>query len=470
MRWLAALGLVVVVAGTGHGAAEVDLPPVTRVTLENGLRVVVAESRELPLVEMYVMVGAGAAQDPPGKEGLAALTAGALRRGAGDLSAEGLARAIESLGGTLEAAAGTDATIVNGEFLSDDFARGLDLLKLVLREPTFAKDEVRRQRDEQLGGLVAELEDPSAVAEKCFAAFLYGSYPYGRPQDGRPKTVADLDRGDVRDFYARWYAPNNTILVLVGDVTATDAVARVRDVFGSWPARADAVPERTGPPPPVEARRVLLVDKADATQTQIRIGAMAMKRSDPNLLPAQVANTILGGGFSSKLIEELRVKRSLTYSASSGYVARLTGGDFRLATFTKSPTTVETLSLALDVEGAFRTTPPDAKLLTKAKAYLQGQFPLRVETPDALASRLAEIEFFGLPADDLETYRTRVGAVTVDEAATVSARYMPDPDKVAIVVVGKASEVRGPLEAKYGPVRVTTPEACADLAASPADR
>ncbi len=454
------LALVLALAGIAHSAAEVDLPPVTRVTLENGLRLVVAESRELPLVEMYVMVGAGAAQDPAGKEGVASLTAGLLRRGAGDLSAEGLARAIESLGGTIEAAAGTDATIVNGEFLSEDFARGLDMLRLVLREPTFAQDEVRRQRDEQLAGLVAELEDPSAVAEKCFAAFLYGAYSYGRPQDGYPKTVAELGEADVRDFYARWYAPNNTILVLVGDLTAADAVAKVRAAFGTWPARADAVPERAAPPPPVTARRVLLVDKADATQTQIRAGAIAMKRSDPDLLPAQVANTILGGGFSSKLIEELRVKRSLTYSASSGFVARLTGGDFRVATFTKSPTTVETLALALDVEGKFRETAPDPKALAKAKAYLTGQFPLRVETPDALASRLAEIEFFGLPKDDLETYRTRVEAVTPAEAAKVSATYMPDPDQVAIVVVGKADEVRAPLEAKYGPVQVTTPEAC----------
>lgn len=457
MRWLA---ILLAMAGVAHAAAELDLPPVTRVTMENGLRVVVAESRELPLVEMYVMVGAGAAQDPAGKEGVASLTAGLLRRGAGDLSAEGLARAIESLGGTLEAAAGTDATIVNGEFLSEDFPRAIDILRMVLREPTFAKDEVRRQRDEQLAGLVAELEDPSAVAEKCFASFLYGAYSYGRPQTGLPKTVADLGRGDVRDFYGRWYAPNNTILVLVGDVTAADAVARIGEAFGSWPARADAVPERAGPPAPVTARRVLLVDKADATQTQIRAGAIAMKRSDPNLLPAQVANTILGGGFSSKLIEELRVKRSLTYSASSGFVARLTGGDFRVATFTKSPTTVETLALALDVEGTFRATPPDPKALAKAKAYLTGQFPLRVETPDALASRLAEIEFFGLPKDDLETYRTRVDGVTPAEAARVSSTYMPDPEKVAIVVVGKAAEVRGPLEAKYGPVQVTTPEAC----------
>ena len=164
------------------------------------------------------------------------------------------------------------------------------------------------------------------------------------------------------------------------------------------------MPTRAGPPEPLAARRVLLVDQPDASQAQIRIGAIAMTRNDPELLPAQVANTVLGGGFSSKLVEELRVKRSLTYGASSAFVARLTGGDFRISTFSKSPTAVETLALALDVEGAFRREPIDPKALDKAKSYLVGQFPLRLETPDALAARLAEIEFFGLPKDELETY------------------------------------------------------------------
>ena len=199
------------------------------------------------------------------------------------------------------------------------------------------------------------------------------------------------------------------------------------------------MPTRAGPPEPLAARRVLLVDQPDASQAQIRVGAMALKRNDPELLPAQVANTVLGGGFSSKLVEELRVKRSLTYGASSAFVARLTGGDFRISTFSKSPTAVETLALALDVEGGFRRDPIDPKALDKARSYLVGQFPLRLETPDALAARLVEIEFFGLPKDDLETYVPRVAAVTPQIAVRVGgASTCPMPERVAIVVVGKA--------------------------------
>jgi len=459
MRGAVCLALLVV-AALAHAADELVLPAITRTTLPNGLRVVVAEYHELPILNVAVFVGAGAAQDPQGKEGVAMLTASSLRRGAGGLSAEELAEAIESLGGSIGATAGTDATVVAAEFLAADLDRGLDLLRRVLRDPELARDEVRRARDEQLAALVAGLEEPAVIAERCFAPWLYGTHPYALPGDGRRQSVEKLGRGDVRDFYDRWYRPNDVILVLVGDVAADDAVRRIQAAFGDWTPRPDAVPARAGQPEQVDQRRVLLVDKPDATQTQIRIGAIGLARNDPDLLPSQVANTILGGGFTSRLIEELRVKRSLTYGASSAFIARKVGGDFRMQTFTKTPTTVETLTLALQVMSDFRQSPLDPKLVDKAKRYLRGQYPLRVETPDAIAMRLAEIEFNALPPDELATYRSRVAAVGPDDASRAARTHMPPPDRVAITVVGKASEIRAPLEAAFGPVTVVTPGEC----------
>ena len=444
-------------------ASDLVLPPITRVTLDNGLRVLVGEYHELPLVEFHLIVGAGAAQDPPGKEGLAALTAGTLVRGTGKLSADELASAIESLGGRIAATPGTDGTIVSAEFLSKDYAAGLDLLRQVLLDPAFARDEVRRERDERAAGIVAALEDTSSVAEKCFAGFLYGTHPYGRPVEGRSATVPKLGRGDVADFYQRWYRPNDTILVLVGDVAASDALASLRKALGAWRPRPDAIATRAAPPVPLTTRRVLLVDKPDATQTQIRLGNIAIARNSPDYIPATVANTILGGGFTSQLIEELRIKRSLTYSAWSMFVARLRGGDFRVGTFTKSPTTVETLRLALSVEGDFRRTPPPPKALDKAKAYLQGQFPLRLESAEALAGRLAELEFHGLPEDELTTYQRRVGAVSAADVAAVAARRMPSPEQVAVVVVGQAAELKAPLEQAFGAVETVPAAECDGL-------
>ena len=460
---MAALGLSLLCARAALAGSELVLPPVERVTFDNGLRVVVAEYHELPVVEMYMVIGAGAAQDPAGKDGVAALTAVALRRGAGSRSAEQLAETIEALGGELDAAAGIDGSIVRGEFLAEDFATGVGLLRDLLLAPAFEKDEVRRARDEQLAGIVAAMEEPSAVAERCFNAALYGAHPYGRPPEGRPATVKDLDRGDVRDFYDRWYRPNNSVLVVVGDVQPASAVAQLRVALGGWATRADAQPHRVPPTAASGAPRFVLVDMQSATQTQIRFGGLSMARRDPDFTAAQVPNTMLGGGFTSKLIEELRVKRSLTYSASSMYAARLLGGDFRVATFTKSATTVETIRLAQQVVGAFRATMPDAKAFAKAKAYLRGQFPLKLETPEALGARLADIEVHGLPLDELGTYRQRIDAVTPADAARISQAKMPPIEAMTTVVVGKAAEIRAPLEAAFGAVTVIAPNECATL-------
>ena len=454
------LALLLVLGGVAHAADEFELPPITRTVFDNGLRVVVAEQRELPLVGFYLLIGAGAAQDPAGDEGLAALTAATLTRGTVEHSAEELAEKIESLGGSLQASAGTDGTVVVGEFLAKDYVAGLDLLRQVMREPALESDEVRRAREEQEAEIVAALERPATIADVCFAGFLYGAHPYGRPVTGHVGSVTTLKRDDVYNFYARFYRPNNAILVLVGRVEPQEAIDRLRQAFGTWEARPDAIPSRAGAPASVPRRRILLVDKPNATQAQIRLGNVAMERANPDYLAATVGNTILGGGFTSRLIEELRVKRSLTYGAWSQFVARLTGGDFQLGTFTKNETTVETLGVTFDVLDGFRKAPPQAKELEKARAYLRGQFALKLERPEDLAARLADVEFYGLPADELATYRGRVAAVTSDQVEAVVRRYMAASDAVAVVVVGKADDIRVPLEVKYGPIVMTPAESC----------
>ena len=377
MRRLAAACLLLVPV-LAAASPDVQLPAVTRTVLPNGMRLVVAENHELPLLSITVFVGAGTAQDPPERLGVAQLTADALLRGAGSWDAPQLARAIEDLGATMDAVAGYDATILSADFLADDLDKGIDILRAVLRDPRLEKAEVRRARDELLAQLSADLEDPSTVANQCFASLLYGDHPYGRPLQGLPSTLPEISAKDVRRFYERWYRPNNTILTLVGDVTAERAIEQLRRAFGDWPAAADAVPVRSAPPQPLTARRVLLIDKPDASQSQIRFGGIALRRSDPELLPAQVVNTILGGGFSSILIDELRVKRSLTYGASSGYSARLTGGDFRVMTFSKTETTMQALDLALAVTDRFRTATPAPTALAKAKAFVSGSFARQV--------------------------------------------------------------------------------------------
>jgi len=476
-----ALAVLMVILGTlAHASSELTLPDIHRTDLPNGLTLLVGESHELPMVKLSILLPVGASHDEDDTAGLATLTADALLRGAGPYDATALARAIESIGGRIDAAAGNDATVIGAEFLADDLERAVQLLRLVVREPRFEADEIRRARDEQIAGIVETMENPQRAIERCFAAALYGRHPYGRSVYGSRRTLEKVDRDAVRRFHRRWYRPEGATLTIVGDVDAVAAEALARSAFGDWAAceqpapgfgarlrrlvgMSDACPGGAPPrpaPPEPGAARLIIVDKPDATQAQIRMGALSMARNDPDLVTAGVANTVLGGGFSSILMAELRIKRSLTYGAGSGFAARLVGGDFRISTFTKTETTTEATLLARDVLADYLRDGPTEAELTKAKAYLRGQFPLSLETVAAVADRIVENEFYGLPPDELTTYRGRVAAVTRDAATAVAREHMPAASDLTIVVLGPASAIQAPLEAKLGAAAVLPVAAC----------
>jgi zinc protease len=441
----------------GPPAAEFVVPSVEERRLPNGLTLLVAEDRTLPLVTFHVLLPGGAALDPPGKAGVASLTAELVRQGTRRRSAEELAREIELLGGTLGGAAGTDFSAVSGEFLSKDLDQGLDLFADVVLDPAFREDELRRARDLALAAIVAARENPSSIAERCFEAYLYGAHPYGSPSSGTEASVRALARADVRAFYERHYRPDEAVLVVIGDAPAAALAAKVERAFGAWRARGAGEPPLPAPAR-VRGRRLLLVDKPDATQTHIRVGNTAIARTDPAWVAAGVTSTILGGGFGSRLLEELRIKRSLTYGAWSFFAARRAPGDFRVGTFTKVETTGEALGLTLDVLRQFAAEGPAEDELARSRSILTGQYPRQLETAGALAGRLAELEAYGLPRSDLETYPARVLAVTAEDVRAVAARFVP-ADDAAIVVVGPAAAIE-PQLAGFGPIDRTTPEAC----------
>ncbi len=441
----------------GPPAAAVRMPKVTERVLPNGLTVLVSEYHELPTMRFHLLVPGGAAYDPVGKEGVAALTAALLDEGTARRSAEELAREIEFLGGELGADAGTDFSTVAAEFLSKDLDAGLDLFSDVVLHPAFRPDELRRAQGLALAGIVAARESPAAVAELCYARWLYGTHPYGHMAQGSEASVKHLGRADVEAFYAAHYVPDHAILVIIGDARADELLAKAERAFGGW-KKSGAALTLPAAPPRVTGRHILLVDKPDATQTHIRIGNIAIARTDPSYVAANVTSTILGGGFGARLIEELRVKRSLTYGAWSGFAARKVPGDFRVGTFTKVATTGEALQVALDVLDGFAAKGATAEELARAQSLLTGQFPKQLETPGAVAGKLAELAGYGLPRSDLEAYPARVNATSLADVARLAKRWVPTTDE-AIVVVGPADKI-APQLAKFGPVERTTPAGC----------
>jgi zinc protease len=441
----------------GATAAGFALPAVIERRLANGLTLLVVEDRTLPLVVFHLVVPGGSAFDPPGQAGAAALTADLVRKGTARRSAEDLAREIEFLGGTLAGSAGTDFSSVSGEFLSKDLAAAFDLFGDVALAPTFPEDELRRARALMLAGVVAAREDPSAIAGRCFDAYLYGAHPYGRPGSGTEDSLATLDRAAVERFYRHHYVPDGAVLVVIGAVPAVELTAVAEATFGSWRSQAGGQP-LLPLPVRVTGRRLLLVDKADATQAHIRIGNVGIARTDPDYVPAGVASTILGEGFGARLLDELRVKRSLTYSAWSGFNVHRMPGDFRAGTFSKVETTGEALRVALDVLRDFAAAGGTAAELARAQSLRTGQYPRQLETQGALAANLASLYVFGLPFGDLEAYPDRVMAVTLDDVRRIAATYVPTED-AAIVVVGPAATIE-PQLAGLGIVEHTTPQDC----------
>jgi len=422
-------------------------------TFKNGLKVFVARTTEVPMFSFYLVIPAGSAMDEAGKEGQANLTAGLLLKGADGMSAEEIANAIESLGGNISTNAGTDYTVISGDFMSKDLSFALDYLAKVVLKPDFPAEEVEREKKLVISGIRSTKENPSAFATRQFFAFLAEGHPYGHPVSGYESSVSALTRDDVVGFYKKYYQPSGAILAIVGDVRARKVFKEVSKRFGGWKGSGGARVEIPAINPDKKvARKVIVIDKPDATQSQIRIGCYAPPVNNPDYFALTVANNILGGGFTSRLMEEIRVNRGLTYGARSFLSQYARGGFFGVTTFTKNKTLRETIDVALTEVKRIGTEPVDEKELEKAKKYLSGLYPFELETNDHLARTLARVAFYSIPLDYVNKYRELVGKVSSGDIMNVAKKYF-HADNNLILLITNYAETKDQLEG-LGPVEV----------------
>jgi len=453
-RRAAVVAAWVLAAGMPWGAAAAGSFRVVepqRYVMKNGMTVMVLSKPGLPLVQMQLQIPAGAVADPAGREGLAGLTATLLARGTARRDADAFAEQVEFLGGSLDAGAALERSTVEGEFAARDFEVGLGLLAEMVREPAFGREEFDRERGLAVAGIEAAMDEPPALAGLAFARWLWGAHPYGRPAGGTTTSVGALTRADVVAFHRARYVPGGAVIIVSGDVGMPRARKAIDSAFGSWKGAAPKDASFASPAP-IKGRRILLVDKPDATQSQILLGNIALRRADPDLYPLTVANTVLGSGFTSWLVDEVRVKRGLTYSIRSQVGARRFAGSLYVATFSKNETVVETINLVIDLMARMRGGGLQAADLDKGRNYVAGLYPLRIEAPDALASEFLDVEFYGLGKGYIDGYQQRIRAVTLEQARAAAARWVP-VDDVAITVVGPAETLKEPLAA-IGPVTV----------------
>ena len=454
VRVAAAIPLLLAAApssGPARAAAPSTASAFDRSVLKNGLTVYRLERAGLPLVQVQLLVPAGGAGDPAGKEGLAALTARLLPRGSAGRTAEAFAEEVEFLGGSLDADAGPDRTLVAGEFAARDFEAGLDLLAGMVRSPSFDAAEFARERDLLAASRDAVLDDAAGLASEALARALFPGHPYARPVDGFRPSLKRLTREDVIDWHARRFVAGEASLALVGPLDAARARRAVERSFGGWKRGAPS-PAPPAAIRPVPARTVLLVDKPDATQSQIRIGQATIPRTDAAWPALATTNAVLGSGFSSWLNDEIRVKRGLAYGIVSLLVPRRAGATFEVITATRNDKALESLGLALDLVGRMSRADLTEADLDKGRNYLSGLFPLRIESPDALATTILERSLLGLDPNGYASYPRDLRAVRLETAKTAARRGIPG-EAAAIVVVGPASVLKEPL-AKIGPVTV----------------
>jgi len=427
-------------------AQSLRLPAHERIVLKNGLTVLLMEKRGVPIVSFAAIVKTGAAADPAGQDGLASATAGLLRKGTKARTAQQFAADLDFIGGTFDAEASADFTSISAEFLTKDLARGLGLFMDALLHPAFPQTEVDKLLAQSIDGVKGAKDDAQNVILLYYYGYLYGARPYGRPDGGDEDSLKHVQREGIVKFYDTYYAPGNTLLAVVGDFNAVEMKKKLEEVLGAWSAKtapAVAIPATAS----VKGKRLLLVDKLDATQTYFAIGNVGTRITDPDRVALRVVNTVFGGRYTSLLNEALRIESGLTYGAQSFFDSRKEPGPFAMFSFTKNETTTQAIDLALKVLQDLHKNGVTEEQLKSAKSYIKGQFPPTIETSNQLARRIAQYEFYGLNDDEVNQLEARVDAVTPEIAKQVIQKHFPS-DNLVFALIGKTSAI-GPAVKKY---------------------
>lgn len=429
------------------------LPPVTTRTLSNGLTLHIVEQHELPIADFVLVVRAGGERDPRGKLGLATMTANLLTEGTTTRDALEIADQAAYLGIELDAGSGWDQTTIRLHAPTAQLDSALALMAEVALRPGFPAKELDRLKKERLTALLQQRDRPTVMASLAFNAIVFGDqHPYGRPLGGTEGSTQSLTRADVQRFYQTHYRPNNAAMIIVGAVRADDITQRIERLFGGW-ARGTATPVRFPAPPTTGATTVYLVDKPGAPQSSVRIGTVGVARSTEDYFPLLVMNTILGGSFTSRLMQNLRETKGYTYGARSSFEMRQAAGPFIASAEVTGAKTDSSLIEFFKELRRIRDTVPAAEL-DKAKRYLQLQLPAQFETTGGVAGRLVPLVLYGLPLDYYNTFAQRLDAVTQADVERVAAKYV-DPSKLAVIVVGDRASVEPAVRAiGLGPVQV----------------
>jgi zinc protease len=428
-------------------------PQVVERRLSNGMRVLVAQKPGLPLVSARLSFDAGSADDPRDQAGVASFTAQLLTQGTDSRTAPEIATETERLGANIGAGAGVDFTNVYASSPSNVFPQTLALMADVVRNPVFAAEELERQKTQALNGLRVQLSQPGPVASLAAARAVFGDAPYGQPGSGSPTTIPTLTRSDLEAFHNARYTPASATLVFSGDITPDAALALAQEAFGDWTSPAGAVATVADPAGPAIAPRVIVIDQPGAGQAAVVAAMRGISRTDEDYFPLVVGNALMGGGFSARLNQEIRIKRGLSYGASSGLGVRQDEGILSASAQTRNDAVVEVAGLVLAEIARLSATEATEAELAPRKATLVGAFGRSLETVDGLGSLVANLALYDLPMSNLASYADDINGVTPAQIQAAAGEHLV-ASNASLVIVGDASQFIEALRAVYPNVEV----------------
>jgi predicted Zn-dependent peptidase len=413
----------------------------------------IVEQHELPLADFVLVVGSGGTKDPAAKGGVANLTSSMLTEGTTSRSALEIADQLAFLGVSLSAGSNWDAATVNLHTPTSQLDSALALLADVVLNPAFRTEDFERIRKNRLTSLIQLKDRPPAIADQAYAAILYGSsHPYGHNLLGTEASITGMSAADLQSFYRTNFVPNNATLIVVGDVTPAQIEGKLSKLFGGW--QRGTVPSFAfTDAPKAGATTVYLVDKPGAAQSSFRIGSIGVPRSTKDYFALNVMNTILGGSFTSRLMQNLRETHGYTYGARSRFDMRQSAGPFTASAEIVAAKTDSGLIEFMRELNAIRDTVPAAEL-NKAKRLLQLSLPSDFETTQQIANQLIPVVLYGLPLDYYNSYVANIEKITQADVQRVARQYI-DPSSLAIVVVGDRKSIEAGLKAvNAGPIQV----------------
>jgi zinc protease len=413
------------------------MPPVQRTVLPNQLILLVSEENSLPFVTIQLLIDSGSRRDPSGEEGLSYLTARGLLLGTSKRTVTAIHEDLDFMGASLSSSSDRDYATLSLQVLKKDLDKGWDLFMDVLTQPTFPEEEIKREIEKALAAIQSQEDQPDEVAEKEFQKTLFPNSPYGHPVQGTRESLPHITREALLRFYRSYYHPNNAILTVVGDISADEAKTKLVPNLSKWPmAEIPKIPFKT---PFAKEEKTLKIAR-EITQANIILGHIGVSRDNPDYYALTVMNYVLGGGgFTSRLVEEIRNKRGLAYSVVSFFDPGKYPGSFQIVLQTKNSSAREAIALSFQEMERIRKELVSEKELEGAKKYLVGSFPMRLNTQGKLVNFLTQVEYYGLGLDYPEKYPSLIRSITREEVLRVAKKYL-HPKNIIVVVVANLKE------------------------------